>query len=143
MDQVRAVRERLERAEGLLAILDAACAAFEGMLTALRACQDRLDSAFAAYMVAAASAAEGRFAAISAPSLPRSAPAGDAATSVAEGGLPTELAAADLAEVARMLATRLRQTGVVAVDPADRAACVLAAGHAQAIYARLGSSARG
>ena len=64
------VRERLHQASDLAAILDAAYDAFESMLSVLRAHEDPGDPMFGAVMMAAASAADGRDAVLSAPSLP-------------------------------------------------------------------------
>jgi hypothetical protein len=67
-------RQRLQEADGLAAVLDAAYAAFKGMLSVIHSAQDPASGLFAALVVAAvsaASAADGRDALALAPSLPR------------------------------------------------------------------------
>jgi hypothetical protein len=139
--QIRAARHRLEHAADLPAVLAAACAAFEDMLAVIQARQDQLGPDFAAYMLAGASAADGRFAVIAAPSLPPPAvvPAacggGDPDIADVDAGLD---AGAALAGLARVLAGRLGQAATMAAHPADRAACADAAWHAGLLAARLG-----
>ena len=70
MDTITAARARLEHATGLPAILDAAYDAFEDMLPAIEAQQDPGSAAFTAFVMSAASAANGRDAIAAAPSLP-------------------------------------------------------------------------
>lgn len=140
MDQLRFARDRLERASDVPAILEAACTAFEDMLVMIQTWQDQLGPAFAAFMLAGASAANGRFTVIAAPSLPRHA----AAATVNAGGdrgpdLSAEDAGVALAGLGQLLATRLDQAATWAADPADRDACADAARHARAVCARLGA----
>src|ERR1035441_7044629 len=63
-------RDRLERAAGLAAVLDAAYDAFESMRLAFRVHEDPASGLFGAFVMAAASAADGRDAVAFAPSLP-------------------------------------------------------------------------
>ena len=70
MTPLRRTQQRLQHAAGLPAILDAAYDAFEDMLPAIRAHEDPAGGLFAAFMMAAASAADGRDAIGFAPSLP-------------------------------------------------------------------------
>lgn len=63
-------QQRLQEADGLAAVLDAAYGAFEGMLSVIHPAQDPASSLFAAFVMAAASAADGRNALALAPSLP-------------------------------------------------------------------------
>jgi len=53
-------QQRLLEADGLAAVLDAAYGAFEGMLSVIHPVQDPASGLFAAFVMAAASAADGR-----------------------------------------------------------------------------------
>jgi hypothetical protein len=138
MNHLAAVRARLEQASDLPAILDAAYDAFEGMLPVIHGQEDRAGGGFAAFVMAGASAANGRDAVASAPSLPPAAPrrappaAGDPVTGITE-----EEAAAVLAGLSQLLASRLADAAAWAPDAADRAACAVAARHAGAIWSLL------
>src|SRR6266568_4569005 len=70
MISIAAVRDRLHRASGLTAILDAACDAFEDMLPVIWDHQDPSDGMFIPFVMAATCAANGRDAVLFAPSLP-------------------------------------------------------------------------
>src|SRR5450755_34651 len=74
MNDIAAVRAQLEQASDLPGILDAAYDAFEGMLPVIHGQEDRAGGGFAAFVMSAASAANGRDAVASAPSLPPAAP---------------------------------------------------------------------
>jgi hypothetical protein len=65
-----ATRQHLQEADGLAAVLDAAYGAFEGMLSVIYPVQDPASGLFAAFVMAAAAAADGRNALALAPSLP-------------------------------------------------------------------------
>jgi hypothetical protein len=138
MDRIAAVRARLEQANDLPGILDAAYAAFEGMLPVIHGQEDRAGGGFAAFVMSAASAANGRDAVAAAPSLVPAAPpgipftAGDLAAGASE-----EEAAAALALLSRLLARRLTDAAAWAPQAADRAACAVAARHACAIWSLL------
>ncbi len=54
-------QQRLLEADGLAAVLDAAYGAFEGMLSVIHPVQDPASGLFAAFVMAAASAADGRW----------------------------------------------------------------------------------
>jgi hypothetical protein len=75
MTRINAVQHRLQQASDLAAVLDAAYTAFEGMLSVIDPVQDPASGLFAALVMAAASAANGRNVLALAPSL-RGAPAG-------------------------------------------------------------------
>ncbi len=64
MTQISAAHDRLQRAGDLAAVLDAAYAAFEGMVAVPHALHDSGSGRFAAAVMAAASAADGRRAAV-------------------------------------------------------------------------------
>jgi hypothetical protein len=137
MTQIETASRRLAAARDLAGVLDAACAAFEVLLTGIYAQQDRFGDAFAAFMMAGASAANGHLAVLAAPSLPRPAPPEPPAAGPWPGGSERD-AAAVLAGLSRLLAARLDQAAAGAGDPADEAACAEAARHARAVCARLG-----
>ena len=65
-----AAQQRLQEADGLAAVMDAAYAAFEGIASVIHPVQDPASGLFATVVMAAASAADGRNALALAPSLP-------------------------------------------------------------------------
>ena len=70
MTRIDAAQQRLQQASDLAAVLDAAYEAFEGMVSVIHPVQDPASGLFAAFVMAAASAANGRNALALAPSLP-------------------------------------------------------------------------
>ena len=138
MDRIAAVRSRLGQAGDLPGILDAAYDAFEAMLPVIHGQEDRAGVGFAAFVMSAASAANGRDAVASAPSLP-AAPSGRGW--LADGDPPAGVsepdAAAALAGLSQLLASRLADAASWAAGAADRAACAVAARHAGAIWSML------
>ena len=70
MAHISSARDRLEQASGLDGVLDATYEAFEAMLSVTTAHEDPGSGLFAAFVMAAASAADGRDAVASATSLP-------------------------------------------------------------------------
>ena len=70
MTRITAAQHRVQQASGLAAVLDAAYEAFEAMLSAIDPVQDPASGLFAAFVMAAAAAANGRNAVALAPSLP-------------------------------------------------------------------------
>src|SRR5215468_6064950 len=70
MTMMDTAQQRLQEADGLAAVLDAAYGAFEGMLSVIYPVQDPANGLFATFVMAAASAANGRNALALAPSLP-------------------------------------------------------------------------
>ncbi|MGO9082593.1 MAG: hypothetical protein ACLQDY_26800 [Streptosporangiaceae bacterium] len=131
-------REQLEHAAGLPAILDAACDAFEGMLAGLRAGEDAADGWFAAFVLAAAEAADGRDALLFAPSLPPARSTGWPGADQTLTGPESGAIAAAAAGLSRVLAVRLRAAGRSAASPGDRDACLAAARSAGEISRLLG-----
>jgi hypothetical protein len=117
------VQQRMEEADGLAAVLDAAYVAFEGMLSVIHPAQDPASDLFAALVMAAASAADGRDALARAPSLPRHpllpAPAGQKPWP----GEPPERVAEVVAGLSHLVAGRLTQAAASAPDTGDRDAC--------------------
>ena len=138
MSPVLGPRERLQHATALTAVLEAAYDAFEQMLLAIRAHENPASGLFAAFVMTAASAADGRDAVAFAPSLPprpgTQAP-GDGDGEPAEEN--AEAIAESVAALSRLLAVRLAQAGSSAPDPGDRAACADAAWCAEHIYGLL------
>jgi hypothetical protein len=134
-------QQRLRDAAGLPAILDTAYDAFEDMLLAVRAHEDPAGGLFAAFMMAAAAAADGRDALGFAPSLPpchsQDRPAGD---DPARAGESAEASAAAAASLSRLLMARLAEARTSSSDPGDRAACADAIRCAETIHALLGGS---
>src|SRR5215472_14396984 len=70
MTRIATICDRLQRDEGLPALLDTAYAAFEGLLSAAEERQDPASGMFAQFVYAATAAANGRDAILFAPSLP-------------------------------------------------------------------------
>jgi hypothetical protein len=128
MTGIAVAGQRLEGARSLPALLDAAYAAFEEMMAAIREYQDRAGGAFTALAFAAAAAGDGRDALAGAPSLPRPALADRPPvpeTPDADG--TGESLAAALAGLAGLLAARLARAAEAATAPEDRIASQVAA----------------
>jgi hypothetical protein len=139
MDQIESARVRLEQATGLPAVLDAAYDAFEQLLWALEEQEDRGGGAFAAFVMSATAATNGRDALAAAPSLPLSA-SGELAAAAAWSscGLTVEGAAAVLAQLSQLLSGRLADASNLPGDVGDKVACAQAARHAASICSLLG-----
>jgi hypothetical protein len=141
MTSIPRTQQRLQHAAGLAAVLDAAYDAFEDMLQAIRAHEDPASGLFAAFLMAAASAADGRDAILFAPSLPPGQGSNTPATSNEEpAGESAASIAGAAAGLSRVLATRLTEAWATAADPGDRAACADAVCCAQSIHDLLGGS---
>jgi hypothetical protein len=140
MIRITAAQHRVQQASGLAAVLDAAYEAFEAMLSALEAVQDPASGLFAVFVMAAASAANGRNAVALAPSLPGypllAVPAGGRPWS---GERPARLAGL-VAGLSHLVAGRLAQAAACAPQSGDRAACAHAARCARDICGLLGTS---
>ena len=112
---------RLRQASSLPEALDASFDAFEAIRRAARDCQDQVPELFAAFMMTADAAVDGREALTPAPSLPL--------TSGAEpsnaGAAPADASqvADALTALAAALRDRLTDAAVRADTPDDRAAC--------------------
>jgi hypothetical protein len=133
---------RLRASRSLPELLDAGFDAFEVIRSAARACEDRAPELFAAFMMAAGTATEGRNAVNAAPSLP-------AGTSSVRGREPLVSAADDadavadeLAALAGLLAHRLPDAAAAADLAGDRAACRDAARAAAQIHRLLARASR-
>ena len=137
MTRVDAVHHRLEQASDPPAVLDAAYEAFETMVSVIHPAQDPASGLFAALVMAAASAADGRNALALAPSLPghplRAVPAEQPPWS----GEPPERVAKVVAGLSHLVAERLSQAATSAENTGDQAACRHAARSAQDICGLL------
>jgi hypothetical protein len=134
MSSLFVVREHLRQASDLVAVLDAACNAFENTLLVLRAHEDPADPIFGALVMAAASAADGRDALLFAPSLP---PHRLQVADIRERHDAVGAVADELAGLSKLLAARLDDAARIAPDPGDQAACRAAAKWAGDIHALL------
>jgi hypothetical protein len=123
MSPVLRTRGRLQHAAGLAEVLDAAYDAFEEMLLAIRAREDPASGLFAAFMMAAASAADGRDAVAFAPSFPCPGTDAPALEDGAQAGESAESIADAVAGLSRLVVARLVQARESSPDPDDRAAC--------------------
>lgn len=135
MTSIGAVQSRLEQAEGLAAILDAAYAAFEELLAHLSAHEDLGGELVAPFLLGATRAANGRDAVLFAPALParplhRDQPIGPGERSVESVVNAAKVAAA----LSAVLAARLTGAACLTVGHADRAACQEASRYAQEIH---------
>ena len=131
MSLLTAAGDQLRRAHGLPAVLDAACDAFEDILAIIGAYEDTTTRTATAivFLLAATQAANGRDAALFAPSLPprslRPRPTTEPAEQADTGDITTAVAG-----LSWLLASRLAATATTAATAADRAACHDAARHA-------------
>ena len=132
MKLLTAAGDRLRRADGLPAVLDAACDAFEDILAIIGAYEDTTTSTATAivFLLAATQAANGRDAALFAPSLPPGSLRPRPATGQPQRETTDDITTA-VADLSRLLASRLAATATIAAAAADRAAC-----HDAARYAR-------
>jgi hypothetical protein len=140
MTRIATARNRVEQADSLIAVLDAAHDAFEDMLSVTRVHEDPEDGMFIPLVMAAASAADGRDAIAFAPSLPprRIHPA-TAGKQPHEDG-PVQAITSGLAALSELLARRLTEAARSAPIPADQTACTDAARSARDIQALLAAS---
>jgi hypothetical protein len=129
--EIDTMRVGVEAADGLAGTLAAAWEAFELLLVTCEQCEDRRDEFFAAFAFASAAAAEGRSILAVAPSMP-----GPGARTSQAFPVPADLEkiADALADLARVLGTRLSAAARHAHDAGDRAACRDAAGEAGRIH---------
>ena len=139
MTRIIAAQHRVQQASGLAAVLDAAYEAFEAMLSAIDPAQDPASGLFAAFVMAAASAANGRNAVALAPSLP-----GHPLLPLPAEGRPwsgerPERLAEAVAGLSHLVAGRLAQAAACAPDTGDRVACTHAARSARDICGLLGN----
>ena len=127
MTGMTAARSRLEEADDLPALLEAVHQVFVAALTALRACEDPASVWFGRFVMAAASAADGRDAVIFAPSMPGHRAHATGHTGEDSSAGTADTVAGDIASLCGLAAVRLAQAASQASDPGDQAACVRAA----------------
>jgi hypothetical protein len=132
-------QQRLREAGGLAAVLDAAYGAFEGMLSVIYPVQDPASGLFAAFVMAAASAANGRNALALAPSLPGRPLFAVPAEQQPWSGEPPERVAEVVATLSHLIAERLMHAAASAPDTGDQTACRNAAQSARDICGMLSS----
>lgn len=130
-------QQRLQEADGLDAVLDAAYAAFEGMVSVIHPVQDPASGLFAAFVMAAAAAADGRNALALAPSLPRHPLLTVPAEQQPWSGEPPKRVAEVVVGLSHLVAERLTQAAAAAPDTGDEAACQNAAQSARDICGLL------
>ena len=141
MNELNHLAARLRDPGDLPELLAAAYSAFDGILLAIRGREDPATGMFAALVMSAASAAEGRDAIIRAPSLPM-ASLGRATLVRRAGGAEPGIRdlAAGLTQLAGLLAEKLAAARQRAALESDRDACVQAAQCALHIRALLGGA---
>jgi hypothetical protein len=125
------IEARLRRVSSLPETLDASFDAFEAIRRAARDCQDRVPELFAAFMMTADAAVDGREALTPAPSLPPTSGAGLGNAMAARANLDQVPDA--LATLAAVLRDRLTDAAGLADTADDRAACQDAADAARRI----------
>ena len=140
MTGIEAAQHRVQQAGDLAAVLDAAYEAFEAMLSVIHPVQDPASDLFAAFVMAAASAANGRNAVALAPSLPRhpllAVPSEERPCPGERPGRVAEV----VAGLSDLVAERLTQAAAFAPETGDRDACSRAAQNARDICELLTSS---
>jgi hypothetical protein len=124
---------RLENAQSLGSLLDAAYDTFEDMLAVIHGQEDNDEDFFAGLIFAAAAAADGRDAILTAPSLPPAPPGNHPDAPPPSPAQTSGEIAAGVAALSGLLAARLTQAAESAESPADRAACRHAAHSARQI----------
>jgi hypothetical protein len=135
MTPAQDVQQRLEQAATLPEVLDAAYDAFERILSEIDLYNRGAGPFFAALVMAAPAAADGRNALAVAPSLPPPSWHGPEPADFVVGNI-----AADLAELSGRVAARLDEAGGVARAEADLVACRNAARWAREVHGLLAGS---
>ncbi len=140
MTRFSAVRDQVEQADGLPAVLDAACEAFQEMLSVIRAHEDPGSDWFTAFVMAGTCAANGRDVILFAPSLPPNRLHPPLADTMAPGQGSMETIAEVVASLSGLLAARLARVAGSAPDPRDGEACQRAARYARDMQGLLTGS---
>lgn len=125
--------QRLEQAEELAEVLDAAYDAFAELLWLIRGYEESQMPFYAALVMAAAAAADGRAAIAAAPSLP-AAVGVETVTAVDSSTSPSDTAAS-LAALSKLVGSCLFRVAATASKPSDRRACEDGARFANEVYA--------
>jgi len=130
MQEITEAGTRLRAADGLPDLLAASFDAFEVVRQLARSCDQRAPELFAAFMMTADAAVDGREAVTAAAALP----AGSSASPrVPPADAGTEEVTAALAALGALLSDRLTQASALTADLGDRDACARAAGAARRI----------
>jgi hypothetical protein len=129
--EISSAKARLQEATTVPGTLSASFDAFEVIRLLARGNEDRVPELFAAFMMAADAAVDGREAVTTAPSLPPSAPS-QMPGRLAAAGDAGEIADA-MAALAVLLGERLSDAAALSAAPADRIACEQAAAAARRI----------
>jgi hypothetical protein len=122
MAEIGEVAQRVRDSATVPDLLGAGFEAFEAIRLAARACEDRAPELFAAFMMAAGAAVEGRNALYAAPSLP-AAPGGPPTAPTVSPAAGVAPIADELARLAALLTQRLHGALSEATLPGDRTAC--------------------
>jgi hypothetical protein len=145
MDRITAARARIDQAQDLPDLLTTAFTAFQDMLQVLEHHLERDDGTFAAFILSATAAANGRDRIAAAPSLPPAVitafyarPEPQAESLLADATVIH--VAITVAGLSTQLAGRLEAAARSSAMPADRDACAHAARHASRILALLGGA---
>ena len=133
MNRLTKAHQRLQEAGDLAAVIAAAHEGFVAALTALRAREDPDSAWFGEFVMAAASAADGRDALLFAPSMPATLGPGTTVTDEQAAAGTAGSVAGDIAALCGLAAVRLARAAGQAADPGDQAACERAARCAQRI----------
>jgi hypothetical protein len=133
VNRLTKAHQRLEEADDMAAVIAAAHEGFVAALTALRAQEDPDSAWFGEFVMAAASAADGRDALLFAPSMPAAPGPGTLVTDEQAAAGTGGSVAGDIAVLCGLAAVRLARAAVQASDPGDQAACGRAARCAQRI----------
>jgi hypothetical protein len=134
MTRIADAHGRLQRDEGLPALLDAAYVAFEVLLSAIEDRQDPAGGMFTQFVYAATATANGRDAILFAPSLPAR-PLHPADANI--NGRGSSNGVSDLAALSKVLYQVLIQAAAAAPGEEDRKACHHAARYAAEIHQLL------
>ncbi len=143
MTRLTRAYERLQQTGDLPAVVAAAHEGFVAALTALRAHEDPDSAWFGEFVMAAASAADGRDALVFAPSMPACRSPGTGLTDENAAAGAARNVAGDIAALCGLAAVRLAQAASEAADRGDQAACVRAARCAQRICELLAGAGAG
>ena len=136
MNRIIRASERLNAAIDLPGVLESAYGAFENVLAVLRHHQEDDEAVFAAFILSANAAANGRDWIAWAPALPSGSPRRDSGDDLLGSACVTDVVLA-IAEVSAELARRLSTYAVTAADIEDRECCGHAAAEAAAIHALM------
>jgi hypothetical protein len=137
MNELNTITARVADSATIPELLDTGFGAFEVIRQVARACEDRVPELFAAFLVTAGTAVEGRNALNDAPSLPPACSAPDPSPAVSLAADVGHIADG-LAELAALLARRLSEVAAHADLAGDRDASERASRAAATIHQLLG-----